>query len=220
MNTLDFFQASWTTLQAMAEPYHDFFVEGSRQGSLMDQYNLSYTLDALVAEIVDYLQTLLQSISVTEHLATMREADRLNGTDTSRAWIADVLRSNIIFASITTESESLWDVDYNCFLSEETYAESNSTPRSVCAGFMKTLSSTFPQESLEGVLTYSQAVFQSQEHSWRMKEAVLFMLQQIVEEFAETQPLPSVEVAQALLQTIHIGFNDGLFHTLQTYYCH
>jgi hypothetical protein len=162
MPAQEFFDGSWNSLQALAQPYFDSFVQGDRQGSLMDQYNLPYTLDLLATELIDYLQTLLRAPTVASHLQSMREADLANGSDSVRSWVQQVLQSLTVFTSATAETEQMWELDYNCYLSDETYAESTSSTRSVCQAFLMTLNSAFPSETLEGLYTYAQAVVGSQ----------------------------------------------------------
>lgn len=125
----------------------------------MNQYQLPYSFDFLVIEEIDYLQNLLEAPLVQEHLNQMKESDRANNQNSVSTWLGSVLRCLITFSSISKEAEEMWELDFNVFLSEETFAELNSTTRSVCAGFVWKVCGWFPQETLETLVTYVREVF-------------------------------------------------------------
>lgn len=159
MAAQQFFEACWNGIQAHTSPYYESYVNGDRQGGLINQYSLQYTLDFLVIEEIDYVKTLLEAPLVQQHLNGMREADKTSGNNSVVQWIGSVLKTLITFSSITKEAEEMWDLDFNVFLSEETFAETNNSPRSVCAGFVWQISTWFPKETLESLLGYIKAIF-------------------------------------------------------------
>jgi hypothetical protein len=161
MPAQQFFEASWSAIQSHGEQYYSSYVEGDREGGLVNQYQLPYSFDFLVIEEIDYLQNLLEAPLVQEHLTSMKEADRANNGNSVSSWLATVLRTLVTFSSVSKESEEMWELDYNVFLSEETFAETNNTTRSVCAGFVWKVCGWFPQETLETLVSYVKEVFEN-----------------------------------------------------------
>ena len=183
MPVMDFFNACWDALQAHSVPYYAAYVEGDRAGQCVNQYQLPYTVDFLVLEEIDYLQTLLDSAQVKEQLNGMIAADQANSGDAMMGWLRSILATLITFSSITTEVGEMWNFDFNTFLSEETFGETSNSPRSVCAGFIWKISAWFPHHTLAGLIDSIKTIFDDTNSSWRHKEAALFMLQQVSEEF-------------------------------------
>ena len=159
MPAQQFFEACWSAITSHSDPYYSSFVEGDRESGLVNQYELAYSLDFLVIEEIDYLQNLLEAPLVQEHLNSMKEDDRAKNGNYVSSWLMSVLRTLVLFSSITKEAEEMWELDYNVFLSEETFAETNNTPRSVCAGFVWKVSSWFPKETLETLVALVQELF-------------------------------------------------------------
>ena len=155
----DFFDICWNAIQAHAQPYYLSYIEGDRQGGLINQYQLHYTFDFLVIEEIDYLQTLLEAPSVKLHLDNMQATDTASNSTSVSTWLLSVLETLVKFSSITKEAEEMWNIDFNVFLSEETYAETNNSPRSVCAGFVWKICNWFPNQTVESLLDYARAVF-------------------------------------------------------------
>ena len=155
MAAQDFFNACWHSLQAHAAPYYASYVDGERQSGLINQYQLQYTFDFLVIEEIDYLQALLEAPLVKQQLDGMSAA----GGDAVSSWITSVLGTLVNFSSITKEAEEMWSFDFNVFLSEETFAETNNSPRSVCAGFVWKVCNWFPKQTLEGLLSFIKIIF-------------------------------------------------------------
>jgi hypothetical protein len=91
----------------------------------------------------------------------------------------------IAYAHITTEEEGLWDIDVNIFLSEETSVTANYTPRTACGDLVIKLGEWLTQPTLEGLLAYTRSVYESNE-SWRAKEAALYILNQLLSDFQDT----------------------------------
>ena len=151
----EFFNACWDSIQAHAVPYYASYVDGDRQGGLINQYQLQYTFDFLVIEEIDYLQALLEAPLVKEQLDGMSAT----GGDAVTSWITSVLGTFVNFSSITKEAEEMWSFDFNVFLSEETFAETNNSPRSVCAGFVWKVCNWFPKQTLESLLAYIKMIF-------------------------------------------------------------
>jgi hypothetical protein len=161
MPAQEFFEACWSAIQSHGEPYYVSYVEGDRQGGLVNQYHLPYSFDFLVIEEIDYLQNLLEAPLVQKHLNEMKESDKANNGNSVSTWLASVLQTLVTFSSITKEAEEMWELDFNVFLSEETFAETNNTPRSVCAGFVWKVCGWFPKETLESLVAHTKTVFEN-----------------------------------------------------------
>ena len=148
----DLFTVCWDSLQAQGPPYNASYVEGERQGGLINQYQLSYTLDFLVIEEIDYLSSLLSAPQVKR---------KLDGMDAQsvQAWISSVLGTLVAFSSITSEAEQMWELNFNTFLSEESFSEVNNSPRTVCASFVWKVVQWFPQPTLASLLDYVKIIF-------------------------------------------------------------
>ena len=160
MRADEFFNACWSSIQAHGEPYHASYVDGERQNQLINQYQLQYTFDFLVVEEIDYLQALLEAPQVKQQLDQMLATDVASHGNMVTTWISSVLGTLVTFSSITKEAEEMWSFDFNVFLSEETFAEANNTPRSVCASFVWKICTWFPKQTLESLLGYIKMVFE------------------------------------------------------------
>ena len=149
----DFFEACWDSIQAHGAPYYASYVEGDRQGALINQYQLSYTLDFLVTEEIDYLQGLLSAPQVKTKLNDM------NVERSIESWISTVLGPLVAFSSITSEAEQMWDLNFNTFLSEESFSEISGSARSVCGSFMWKISAWFSHPTLSSIHDYAKMIF-------------------------------------------------------------
>ena len=148
----DFFTACWDSIQAQGAPYYASYVDGERQGSLINQYQLTYTLDFLVIEELDYLCSLIIAPSVKQKLDGM-------GAGSVQTWISSVLGTLVALSSITSEAEQIWDLDINTFLSEESFSEINNSARTVCASFVWKIAPWLTQPMLASLLDYLKVVF-------------------------------------------------------------
>ena len=159
LGTQDLFTTCWEALQAHGEPYYASYVDGDRQGGLINIYGMPYTFDSLVIEELDYLQTLLDSSEVKARLEELYAVDCASNGSTIANWIMQVMASLVTFSCITAESEGLWDIDFNVFLSEETFAETNTSPRSACASFVWKICSWLPTQTLESLVACMKVIF-------------------------------------------------------------
>jgi hypothetical protein len=65
----------------------------------------------------------------------------------------------VAYAQITTEEEGLWDIDVNVFLSEETSATANYTPRIACGDLLIKLNEWIKPQTVETLLAYTRTIF-------------------------------------------------------------
>lgn len=157
--TLELFGAIWEALQAHLVPYHALYTgEEQNQGRLEDADRLPFSLDFLVIEELDYIQTLLNTTTIRQELdAQLASQNQPNGThDTT--WITHILAVAIGFSHIPTEDAEMWELDVNCFLSEETSETANYTARNACAGLATKLCS-YNWPVLESLLAYTKTIF-------------------------------------------------------------
>lgn len=137
-------------------PYHALYVVENRQGRLEDADRLPYTLDFLVIEELDYIQTLLGITAVRRELDLQLAPEALTNGAYEARWIVQVVPILVGYAQITMEDEGLWDIDINIFLSEETSETANYSARDACSNFVSKLCHWPVFESL---MDYSTKVF-------------------------------------------------------------
>lgn len=128
----------------------------NQQGRLEDADRLPYTLDFLVIEELDYLQTLFGSVTVKRELdAQLAPEKSVNGVSEG-TWVGQVMAILVGYSQITQEDEGLWDFDVNVFLSEETSETANYSPRNACTGLVQKLTK-WPV--LESLLGYTKKIY-------------------------------------------------------------
>lgn len=221
------FTATWEELSAIQGAYHELFITDERQGRLEDADGLPYTLDFLVLEELDFMQTLLRAPPVKAEL--QKQLQRLPDGSVQPNWITEVMKLVVSYAQITVEEEGLWDIDVNIFLSEETSVTANYTPRTGCGDLVIKLGEWIRQETLEGLVAYTKTVFADsstkyvQIHpssptltliccSWKAQEASLYLLSQLLRDFSDVDK--SITSQQASQYTDLITFSlqqDAIF---------
>jgi len=157
--TLDLFSACWLALKSHGIPYYQSYVDGDKQGNLITANGLPYTLDMLVIEELDFMQVLLESPTVKQHLDGVIGAAAEGEHHSVAEWINEVMGSLVTFSAITSESEGLWDIDFNVFLSEEAFGEINSNPRTACASFVWKICTWLPKNTLDSILGYMKLIW-------------------------------------------------------------
>jgi hypothetical protein len=149
------FTTCWDELSVLQAAYHQLYVADERQCRLVDADGLPFTLDFLVIEELDFLQACLRASLVRSHLKTL-----LNPQQTGRpTWLSEIMKLAVAYAQITTEEEGLWDIDVNVFLSEETSATANYTPRIACGDLLIKLNEWIKPQTVETLLAYTRTIF-------------------------------------------------------------
>ncbi|KAG4416084.1 hypothetical protein IFR04_010787 [Cadophora malorum] len=198
------FSATWAELSLLQENYQDMYVDNDEQGRLEDADGLPYTLDFLVLEELDFLQSCLRAPPVQKELeAQLQQQGGVSGT----SWVMDVMKLAVGYAQIPKEEEDLWDIDVNLFLAEETSVTANYTARTACGDLLIKLGEWLHQGALEGLLAYTQVLFAAESATWRTKEASLFLLTQILSDFLDVEKAIAPEVAAAYLPLIDYSIN-------------
>lgn len=152
-----YFSAIWTELINIQAPYCEFYINDERQGRQEDVDGLPYTLDFLVLEELDLIQTLLKAPPVKAEL--QQQLQNAGPAATTTTWLAEILKLVTSYAQITSEEEGLWDIDVNLFLSEETSVTSNYTPRTCSGDLLIKLGEWLKDTTVEGLLAYMNVLF-------------------------------------------------------------
>ena len=152
-----YFSTIWTELSNIQSAYHGFYIDDERQGRLEDVDGLPYTLDFLVLEELDLIQTLLKAPPVKAELQLQLQNAGQSAATTS--WLSEIMKLAGSYAQITSEEEGLWDIDVNLFLSEETSVTANYTPRTCSGDLVVKIGEWLKITTVEGLHAYLNAVF-------------------------------------------------------------
>ncbi|KAL8732492.1 MAG: hypothetical protein Q9166_002706 [cf. Caloplaca sp. 2 TL-2023] len=204
-HTLKLFGTIWESLQAHVGPYVALYVSDNRQGRLEDADRLPYTLDFLVIEELDYIQTLVGSVSVKRELEAQIAPEKLSNGAFEGTWIAQIMIILVGFSQITQEDEGLWDFDVNVFLSEETSETANYSPRNACSYLVQKLCK-YPV--LDSLLAHTKTMYEEGSSSARMKEAAMFVLKQILDELDSCSKEIDRDIARVYLHYIGLAMHD------------
>lgn len=170
---------------------------------------MAYTIDLLVTEELDYMERLLEAPEVKQQLDSMLAADASSNGTSLKQWLSSVLEILVAFSCISKEAEDMWSIDYNIFLTEEVFAESNSTPRSMCASFAWKLSHNYPKQMADCLQDSLASIMSNQTADWRQKEAVLYNLQQVAEEYENESRKLDVGLVNALTSHVQPTLADS-----------
>ncbi|KAI4142384.1 MAG: hypothetical protein L6R39_004958 [Caloplaca ligustica] len=204
-HTLSLFSTVWDSLQAHVGPYIALYVADNQQGRLEDADRLPYTLDFLVIEELDYLQTLFGSVTVKRELDAQLAPDKVLDGALEATWVGQIMAILVGYSQITQEDEGLWNIDVNVFLSEETSETANYSPRNACTGLAQKITK-WPV--LESLLGYTKTIFGAGSSSARTKEAALFILKQILDELDSCSAEVNPHFAHAYLDYIGHAIRD------------
>lgn len=192
------FKATWDELSVLQDAYTDMYALTNGQSRLEDADNLPYSLDFLILEELDFLQSCIRAPPVRDELEAAIQAQ---GGIVSTFWMADMMKLATSYGQISCEEEELWEIDVNLFLAEETSVTANYTARTACGDLLIKLGEWLNQGAMEGLLAYTQTLFAG-DASWKMKEASLFLLTQLCNDFLDIDKhIPDV-IAGSYLQFI------------------
>ncbi|KAL2809006.1 armadillo-type protein [Aspergillus granulosus] len=185
-----YFSTIWTELSNAQVTYHQLFIDDERQGRLVDVDGLPYTLDLLVLEELDFLQSLLKAPPVKAEL--QQQLQNSGQSATTASWLPEILKLASSYAQITAEEEGLWDVDVNLFLSEETSVTANYTPRACSGDLVIKLGEWLKDVTAESLLAFLNTVFSNSSSTWKARESSLFILNAFLRELHEvSKSIPS-----------------------------
>lgn len=198
------FTATWEELSSLQDAFKDLYIDHDDQGRLEDADGLPYTLDFLVLEELDFLQSCLRAPPVREELETALQS---YGGISNTPWVVDVMKLAVAYAQIPSEEEGLWDIDVNLFLAEETSVTANYTARTACGDLLIKLGEWLHQGAFEGLLTYTRVLFASPDATWRTREASLYLLTQLLNDFLDIDKHIHAETAASYLEFIEYAVN-------------
>ncbi|PVI08592.1 ARM repeat-containing protein [Periconia macrospinosa] len=196
------FSATWEELTSLQPAYHQMYIQEERSSRLEDADGLPYTLDFLVLEELDFMQACLRAPAVRTELEQQLQTAGVNAS-----WVFEVMKLAVAYAHITTEEEGLWDIDVNIFLSEETSVTANYTPRTACGDLVIKIGEWLTQPTLEGLLAYTRSLYSTNE-SWKAKEAALYVLNQLLSDFQDTEKLIDPEHATGFIDFIRYAMQQ------------
>lgn len=198
------FSATWDELTVVQDSYKDMYIDNDEQGRLEDADGLPYTLDFLVLEELDFLQSCLKAPPVQKELEA--QIAQLPGV-AATPWVMDVMKIAINYAQIPKEEEDLWDIDVNLFLAEETSVTANYSARAACGDLLIKLGEWLHLGALEGLLAYTQMLFASDAATWRMREAALFLITRLLTDFNDVGTTVPEQVAGAFVGLVDYAIN-------------
>ncbi|KXJ95130.1 armadillo-type protein [Microdochium bolleyi] len=194
-----FFQAVWEELNLLTTPYELMYIESDTQGRLEDSDGLPFTLDFLVLEELDFLNTCMKAPPVRKELEAQLSA---HASAHETPWVLDIMKLTASYARITREEEELWDIDVSLYLAEETSVSANYTPRTACGDILIKMGEWLNQRALEGLFGYTKTLFSDGE-SWRRQEATLYLLNVLVSDLLDCDKTVSPEITRAYLELVN-----------------
>ena len=218
------FSTTWHELSSLQAPYHQLYITDERQGRLEDADGLPYTLDFLVLEELDFMQSCLRAPPVRKELEKQL---RSHDDATPQApWLTEVMKLAIAYAQITTEEEGLWDIDVNVFLSEETSVTANYTPRTACGDLVIKLGEWLETMTTQSLLDYTTTLFSDAQRyvkavartppgmltsrsTWKAREAALYILNQLLGDFQDVDRKISPEASNDFAKYIEFSQQQG-----------
>ena len=158
--TVDLFTSIWEALQAHVGPYQQMYTgDEQRQCRMEDADRLPYTLDFLIIEELDYMQTLLNTSAIKREVDAQLKPENPSVEAQGTLWIIQIAAVAVGYSHILTEDAELWEVDVNIYLSEETSETANYSARNACAGLVTKLCS-YDWPVLECLLGHTKSIFE------------------------------------------------------------
>lgn len=197
------FGATWTDMKRSKDMYVEEFVQKDAEGRLVDADGLPYSLDLYVLEQLDFIQSCLGNSTVKDRI---RQAGfGLGGSSP----FSQMVFTAIALSQIAGEDKTMWEIDLNVFLSEETSISANYTPRTASGDLILKLGECFPEQTVESLFDHTQRVFASAENR-SLKESVLHLWDQLLNEYAEMGRAIDESAARELLSfvVVAIGSSD------------
>ncbi|KAJ5670398.1 Armadillo-like helical [Penicillium maclennaniae] len=201
-----YFSTVWDELTNALPIYQNFFIENERQGRLEDVDGLPYSLDFLVLEELDLIQTLLKAPPVKAEL--QQQLQNAGAAAGSSGWLVEIMKLSSSYAQITSEEEGLWDVDVNLFLSEETSVTANYTPRSCSGDLVIKAGEWLKEKAAEGMFSYMNSLFADSTSSWKAREAALCILNFLLRDFGEVSQEIPLELANHFTQFVNYALQQ------------
>lgn len=180
---LEVFSAVWADLTSQREHFQDLYIDNDEQGRLEDADGLPYTLDFLVLEELDFLQSCLTAPPVKQELTTQIQASPNVFTT---PFLLHMMQLTVALSQITNEDEGLWDIDPSLFLAEEAAVTGNYTARTACGDFVVKIGEWLKLDALRALLQATSLSYNEPLSTWKTEEASMFLLTTIMNDFYDT----------------------------------
>ncbi|KAH0605511.1 uncharacterized protein H6S33_004733 [Morchella sextelata] len=198
------FAVTWQELNTVKDRYVRDFVINETEGKLVDLDSLPYSLDLLVLEQLDFIQTCLKNKAVRDELA------RVSAGGGAGSPLVQMVNATVALSQVASEDEGMWEVDLNVFLCEETSISANYTPRSASGDLILKLGESFQHQTEAALWEYTQQIFKSGESTRQIKEAALFIWDELLSEFAEINRKINPSIASNLLEYVVSAIGSNL----------
>jgi hypothetical protein len=194
------FGATWMDMNQVKDMYVQEFVLEEAEGRLVDADGLPCSLDLYVLEQLDFLQSCLGNRTVKEHI----EQAGFGGANSSP--FSQMVFTAITLSQIAGEDKTMWEIDLNVFLSEETAISANYTPRTASGDLIMKIGECFPTKTVESLFDHTQRIFSAENRE--MKESTLHLWDQLLNEYAEMGRSIDMGIAIGLLGYIVTAINS------------
>ncbi|KAA8901428.1 armadillo-type protein [Sphaerosporella brunnea] len=204
------FGATWTDMNQVKDLYVQEFVQDEAEGRLVDTDGLPCSLDLYVLEQLDFLQGCMSNKVVKEHI------ERAGFAGANSSPFSLMISTAITLSQIAGEDKTMWEIDLNVFLTEETAISANYTPRTASGDLIMKIGECFPSQTVEALFDHTQRIFSSGE-SQELKESALHLWDQLLNDYADMgRPIDS-GIATSLLGYIvtAISSTDDQSHFLR-----
>jgi len=165
-------------MNRVKDMYVEEFVQDEAEGRLVDIDGLPYSLDLYCLEQLDFIQSCLGNRTVKDHIE--HAGFGIGGSSP----FSQMVFTAIALSQITGEDKTMWEIDLNVFLSEETAISANYTPRTASGDLTLKLGECFPARTVESLFDHTQRIFASGENC-ELKESALHLWDQLLNEYAE-----------------------------------
>ncbi|KAF8241684.1 ARM repeat-containing protein [Wilcoxina mikolae CBS 423.85] len=195
------FGATWMDMNRVKDMYVEEFVQHEAEGRLVDIDGLPYSLDLYCLEQLDFIQSCLGNRAVKDHIE--QAGFGIGGSSP----FSQMVFTAISLSQIAGEDKTMWEIDLNVFLSEETAISANYTPRTASGDLILKLGECFPARTVESLFDHTQRIFSSGENR-ELKESALHLWDQLLNEYAEMGRTIDESAATNLLGFIVIAIGS------------
>ena len=198
-HTPSLFSIIWDELTLLQPTYQRLYVDDEQEGRLEDADGLPYTLDFLVLEYLDFLQACIRAPPVRKELEKQLQTQPAGSPGN---WIFELMKLATSYAQIASEEEGMWQIDINVFLAEETSVTANYTARTACGDLIIKLAEWLSEPTIQALLAFTLTLKESQ-HNWKASEATLYLLNQILGDWQDSDRPVTMEVATEFLKPLN-----------------
>jgi len=207
-HVFELFQVIWEDISNLSPAFTQLFVERDGEGKLVDADGLSYTLDALAIEAIDFLSSILKAKAVRTELN--KQTQQSGSEQHATAWLQELLRVMVLYSRIPREEEEMWQIDANIYLSETTSQTANYTPRTACAELVtQTLMEWFNKTTVHALVQFYVNSLTAQSTTWKEREAYFYLLNQSMKELRSLDVLLEPETINLIQQQTSAYLGDA-----------